>query len=1146
MSGTLCECSILQSSPEIEDKGFFTLLLGGEETSLISYGASSEEVASALEALELVEAVSATRSTPGLMGNFTWFVTFFALSTSVSSEVSLLESQNFPNEKYMDYILAQNLSSAYQPAIHIEITSSGNGASRVFCIETVAQQMDAVIQIDMMSTSQRVVYFYLNISMDNYSDLVGPIYPFTVPMSQDETIGPYPPHSQPEGTEVGQSIQSLFKSLPFFFNLATDVEVSKTVFETHNTWAVSFVGGRFSNISVQAVLSSAVISSDVVILINQSVSPVSVADTIFSLAYNGHVTSPLLFNSSSEAVRSALMSLVTISNPLMGVGSVQVGRRGPNNEGGFKWYVSVTQEAESIAGLPLTAHVILRVGGATNIFVRVLRTPAIPVNSGLFLQNAGFNDRAITNLVPSSSLFNPGPRIFYSSNSLAGIISALESITYSPPPQWTGGVTFVITIGNSFLPSNASLIKSVGIQYIPVLPPAAILWGNVIANDASTLLVLEDIPQPLIGLSIEDMFAGSSLYSVVLSTKRGYLIDGFGAATMNLYLSGGFIEINQRLSAVLYLSCLDCYGQDKLSIALSRETDQAVVSQIVVTISPYNDPPFIYLANTSTYGLLYSNESSWEVGHFSFDANTDVSFGTLITIFDVDYESGLLAVTGEEAYVDQRVIDSLVFAAHLMQLEVEASMGTFFSLSPSSVQVLAGNLIRGSSSLRLVGSLSDLQMTLSSLVYRPLPNWDGIDLVTVTVDDLGGVGHGGSMTCLRRLLLEFDRVPFAPTISLPSSIPLISFEDTTGVIGRDPGTESLQTLFLSETSIQVMDRNVPLKNFTGRVIEAVDTREFSGYGSIIANTTYTAPTSPYQIYASVEPSAMLNSNFTLRLEVNHGTVSLAHAPSTLDFTVGGGYQDDVMEFSGTLIDVNVALEGLEYTPDLNWNSFRGADEFISVTATNNEGLSAFMSVPILVQAVNDGPILYVDKVSVLDSLHVTTDQVSHMRSEVKPLLCLKNIACALPDIIIRDVDLDPADRAGSLLFEMSCSNGTFYFDPAENDAFSIYQSQLWTVKGSRSVHIMLPWTKVDMALGGIYYKSDPGDVGADAVLISVNDLGNYGVGGPLYDSLLLKVIIEELALEPVVHIPDRVIHAVEGSTISIRFVVLAILSRSSM
>ena len=91
----------------------------------------------------------------------------------------------------------------------------------------------------------------------------------------------------------------------------------------------------------------------------------------------------------------------------------------------------------------------------------------------------------------------------------------------------------------------------------------------------------------------------------------------------------------------------------------------------------------------------------------------------------------------------------------------------------------------------------------------------------------------------------------------------------------------------------------------------------------------------------------------------------------LSFAVGDGQRDRFVSFTGSLATVNAALSGLTYVPRLDWH---GTDT-LNVTACDqgNTGAggarTASASLPLLVQPVNDAPIVSVPARQTVDEDH---------------------------------------------------------------------------------------------------------------------------------------------------------------------------------
>src|SRR6185436_16139297 len=97
---------------------------------------------------------------------------------------------------------------------------------------------------------------------------------------------------------------------------------------------------------------------------------------------------------------------------------------------------------------------------------------------------------------------------------------------------------------------------------------------------------------------------------------------------------------------------------------------------------------------------------------------------------------------------------------------------------------------------------------------------------------------------------------------------------------------------------------------------------------------------------------------TVTLSVTNGVISLGSLAG-LSFTSGDGSGDATMTFSGTVADINAALDGLGYSPAADYNGPA------TLTISSYDGTTTDVdSVSIAVSPVNDAPVAANTSVSV--------------------------------------------------------------------------------------------------------------------------------------------------------------------------------------
>lgn len=203
------------------------------------------------------------------------------------------------------------------------------------------------------------------------------------------------------------------------------------------------------------------------------------------------------------------------------------------------------------------------------------------------------------------------------------------------------------------------------------------------------------------------------------------------------------------------------------------------------------------------------------------------------------------------------------------------------------------------------GSMADINASLDGMVFTPPPGYGGPAGLTITTDDLGNTGEGGAKLDTDNLSILVGDVNDAPFNTVPGA--QATAEDTPLVFSAAGGN-----------ALGVSDSDA--------------------------------------------------GAFPVRLSVTatQGTLTLGSIAG-LSFTEGDGTADVAMTFTGSLTDVNAALEGMAYQPDANFTS---PPEAFLVVTSNDQGatgsggpLSDSDTVAINVVPVNDVPLAAADSFS---------------------------------------------------------------------------------------------------------------------------------------------------------------------------------------
>ena len=220
------------------------------------------------------------------------------------------------------------------------------------------------------------------------------------------------------------------------------------------------------------------------------------------------------------------------------------------------------------------------------------------------------------------------------------------------------------------------------------------------------------------------------------------------------------------------------------------------------------------------------------------------------------------------------------------------------------------------------------------------------------------------------------------------------------------------------------------------------------------------------------------------IAATHGLIRLA-STAGLHFSVGDGWDNSVVSFTGSPDNLRAAITPLTYTSNHHWN---GADDIV-VTAddqgfTGTGGsMTASMRIPLTVLAVNDAPV-----VTVPPALVVAEDT----------LLLLSGVRVADSDAAPADlVTLTIYTRWGTLFAAgAAVANGT-----STNQTVTAANARLATLSYRPAEH----WN---------------GDRhGPDVVTVVVDDLGHSGAGGAKQGVGLVYVTVSSVNDAPVIAVP---------------------------
>ncbi|MBL7646019.1 MAG: tandem-95 repeat protein [Candidatus Hydrogenedentes bacterium] len=464
---------------------------------------------------------------------------------------------------------------------------------------------------------------------------------------------------------------------------------------------------------------------------------------------------------------------------------------------------------------------------------------------------------------------------------LTNVNNALNGLTYRGSQHYNGPDTLSATLndlGNTGAGGGSDISQSVSLTVNAVNDPPAITVPATQTADENVnfpfsatdgnAIVIDD---PDADEAPGELVASISVLHGTLTLANGAgLLASSGNGTATLNMTGTLAALEAALDGLVYRGDLNFNGSDTLSISVDDQgnsgsggaaTDSATVD---ITVDAVNNAPQLALP-----GAQSINE----------DATASIAG---ISVSDVDAGGGTLVV-------------SLGVGAGRLQVDGTISGG---------VQALAiGN--NNTNAITLTGTLGELNTTLPSLRFTSALNNRNNQTLSVSANDQGNTGQGGSQIATGTVPLNITALNDDPSLSLP-------------------GTQTIN--------------------------------EESGLTFGAANSNAVTVSDP--------DVAETPGQLRVTLSVARGRLSLA-TTSGISLVSGSGINDTSVTFSGVASALNTAMNGLSYQPDANVNTASGGAESLSITVNdqgftgNGGGENVTGAVPITILAVNDAPELSV-------------------------------------------------------------------------------------------------------------------------------------------------------------------------------------------
>jgi len=377
-----------------------------------------------------------------------------------------------------------------------------------------------------------------------------------------------------------------------------------------------------------------------------------------------------------------------------------------------------------------------------------------------------------------------------------------------------------------------------------------------------------------------------------------------------------------------------------------------------------------------------------------------------------------------------------------VSLVAASGSGTFTLYTTANLSFPEGDGYKDNK-LSFRGSINDVNAALNGLLFEPTHDFSGVATIQVGVNDLGHTGTGGILT-------DSDSISVTVT-----------------------GTQN-----------QAPENTVP------------------GQQATLLNTNLQFDAGHSNIIAITDPDALPTDILRLTLLSQHGTITLNPAEiGDLAFAVGDGTADYSMRFTGTIGNINEALNGLIFTPDTGYTGW--ADIVVGSNDLGHNGLGLNQGdadkVDIIVGTpgsvpTNVGPtfaapqwqITYDDTAIVFDAAHSNQLSVTDLDAGTEKML------------------VNLVGWHGSIRLASGVG-----LDFLTGDEYAYYLN----------VKFLGTITDIYNALNGLTFLPDAGYSGPANFQLYVNDLGNSGTGGPYAANVNMSIWVYSVNDAPVLSVP---------------------------
>ena len=267
-------------------------------------------------------------------------------------------------------------------------------------------------------------------------------------------------------------------------------------------------------------------------------------------------------------------------------------------------------------------------------------------------------------------------------------------------------------------------------------------------NDAPALTVPsaqtvnEDTVLSITGISVADVDAAAGAVKITMSVASGRITlaqttgltftVGDGTSDAAMTFTGTLANVNLALARVDYLGNANYVGADSLSVSVDDQANTGTggaktdSKSIAITVSAVNDAPVLTVP-----------------GAQSVNEDTLLSI-TGISVADVDVATGAVKIT-------MSVANGRLTLAQITGLTFTVGDGT------------------SDAAMTFTGTVANINLALARVDYLSNTDFNGVDSLSVSVDDQSNTGSGGAKTDTKSVAITVSAVNDAPVLTVPSA-----------------------------------------------------------------------------------------------------------------------------------------------------------------------------------------------------------------------------------------------------------------------------------------------------------------------------------------------------------------------------------------